>query len=105
MFRSSKNLKMSKRQDLSSIQKCKLLKSYNVLPKISLNDSAARLNVSYSTLNMIFKNHSNIERATMENESGSRKRNRTGKEEVVDKASKEWFLQVKKKMPIFMVHF
>ena len=42
---------MSKRQDLSSKQKCELLKSYDVLPKISLRDAAARLNVSHSTLN------------------------------------------------------
>ncbi|XP_025193423.1 tigger transposable element-derived protein 6-like [Melanaphis sacchari] len=33
----------------------------------------------------------------MDNESDSQKRKRAGKEEVVDKALKEWFLQVKKK--------
>ncbi|KAL4127580.1 hypothetical protein QTP88_011747 [Uroleucon formosanum] len=33
----------------------------------------------------------------MDNESDSRKRKRAGKEEVVDKALKEWFLQVRKK--------
>lgn len=33
----------------------------------------------------------------MENESGSLKRKRAGKEEFVDKALKEWFLQVRGK--------
>lgn len=88
---------MSKRQDLSVKQKCDLLKSYDVLPKISLRDAAARLNVSHCTLNRILKNRSNIERAIIDNESDSRKRKRSGKEEVVDKALKEWFLQVRKK--------
>lgn len=88
---------MSKRQDLSAKQKCDLLKSYDMLPKISLRDAAARLNVSHCTLNRILKNRSNIERAIMDNESDSRKRKRAGKEEVVDKALKEWFLQVRKK--------
>ncbi|XP_016659159.1 tigger transposable element-derived protein 6-like [Acyrthosiphon pisum] len=88
---------MSKRQDLSATHKCDLLKSYDMLPKISLRDAAARLNVSHYILNRILKNHSNIERAIMDNESDSRKRKRAGKEEVVDKALKEWFLQVRKK--------
>jgi hypothetical protein len=88
---------MSKRQDLSAKQKCDLLKSYDGIPKISLRDAAARLNVSNCTLNRILKNRSNIERAIMDNESDSRKRKRSGKEEVVDKALKEWFLQVRKK--------
>lgn len=66
---------------------------YDVLPKVSLRHVAARLNVSHSTLNRILKSRSNIERATMENESGSRKRKRAGKKEVVSKA----FLQVRKK--------
>ena len=70
---------------------------YDVLPKIGLRDAAARLNVSHSALNRILKDRSNIERATMENETSSRKRKRAWKEEVVDKALKEWFLQVRKK--------
>jgi len=51
----SKNLnrKMSKRQDLSAKQKCDLLKSYDVLPKNSLRDAAAHLNVSHCTLNIV----------------------------------------------------
>jgi len=88
---------VSKRQDLSAKQKCELLKSYDVLPKISLRDAAARLNVSHFTLNRILKNRSNIECATMHNESGNRKRKTPGKEEVVDKALKKWLLQVRKK--------
>jgi len=38
---------MSKRRDLSSGEKCELLKSYDVLPKISLRNAAVRLNVSH----------------------------------------------------------
>jgi len=60
-----------------------------VLPKISLRDVAARLNVSHCTLNRILKNRSNIECATMDNESGNRKRKTAGKEEVIDKALKK----------------
>jgi hypothetical protein len=45
---------MSKFQYLSSKQKCALLKSYNVIPKISLRDAAAHLNVSHRTLNTFF---------------------------------------------------
>lgn len=88
---------MSKFQDLSSKQKCELLKSHDVHPKICLRDATASLNNSHSTLNRILNGHSNIELATMENESGSQKRKRAAKEEVVDKALKEWFLKVRKK--------
>jgi len=79
--------------------------SYDGLPKISVRDAVARLNVSHSTLNRILKDCSNIERTIMENEIGSRKRKRARKEEVVDKVLKEWFLQVRKKMYVLMVNF
>lgn len=46
-----------------------------MLPKISLSD-VARLNVSHSTSNRNLKDSSKIERATSENESGSRKTKR-----------------------------
>lgn len=55
-----------------------------MLLKTSLRDAVIRLNVSHSTLSRILKDRSNIECATLEKGSDSRKRKRGNKEEVLE---------------------
>lgn len=62
-----------------------------MLPKISLRDIVARLNVSHSTSNRNLKDRSKIEHATLEKESGSRKTKRIEKEKVVDRIDEKGF--------------
>lgn len=85
------------RRDLTLSEKCNLLKSYDKLPKLSLRDAAAQLNISHSSLNKILKDRLNIERAPLENESVDRRRKRGGKDELVEIALKEWFTKVRER--------
>jgi len=72
-----------KRSPLSYNDKKELLASYDRLPKMSKNEAAKMLKVPSTTLCKILKNREEIECSTVQ---GTRKRMRTGKDEMVEKA-------------------
>ena len=86
--------KISKLRYLNLSEKADVLCAYDKLPKVSLRKAAMQLNVSHCTLSRLLKDRSNVERAPLENEDLTRRRQRTGKEELVEVVLKEWFLKV-----------
>lgn len=92
---------MSKRNDLSVQDKIKLLKRYDELPKTSQREAAIKLDVSQPFLCKLLKNRYDIEVSSTQNEQRGRKRKRSGQNNDVDQALKEWFFMAREKnLPI-----
>jgi len=83
---------MHKRRDTTSDEKKALLLAYDALPKLWQRDAAARLGISQSALVSLLKNREDI----MSRE-GDRKRARTGKDPLVEKAVVTWIKTVRDK--------
>lgn len=88
---------MSKRRDLTVAEKLKILREYDELPKVSQRSAAIQLKVSQPLLCKLLKSRNEIECISASNGNVDRKRKRTGKDEEVEEALKEWFLKVRKK--------
>jgi hypothetical protein len=90
--------KMSKRRrDFSTGEKLKILKEYDCLPRTSLRAAAVKLEISHVTLGRILQDRSTLECLSMDNINDNRKRQRSGKDECVEMALKDWFLKVREK--------
>ncbi|CAB0039343.1 unnamed protein product [Trichogramma brassicae] len=67
-----------------------VLKQYDLLEKCTQRQAAAKLGVSQSLLNKLLKTRHEIESA----ENKHRKRNRSGKDEDLEKVLKKWYVEV-----------
>jgi len=87
------------RRDLSLKEKCDVLKKYDELGSTNLSQAAAalKLGISQSLLCRLLKNRNDIETSAVNNDSGTRKRKRCGKDDDVESALKKWFVSVRHK--------
>lgn len=82
---------MNTRRDLSVSDKLKILKIYDLFAKIDRCEVASKLEISQVALSRLLRNRSEIECATIQNESQNRKRIRGDKEDDVENALKQLF--------------
>ena len=82
--------KFSKRRHPNALEKYDLLCAYDKIPKLSSRYAGNQLNVSHTAylLSRILKDRANMERLSLKNVCLTRKRRRTGKEELAEVALK-----------------
>lgn len=88
---------MAKRRDFTTREKADLLKCYDTLPPMSVRQAARELKISHPCLAKLLKNRTDIELGAILNDNQTRRRRRKGKEEDVEKALKQWVLEVQEK--------
>lgn len=85
----------NKRRNLTILEKIKILRKYDALPKMSQTMALIKLEITQPCLSKLLKTRKILEAVSIKNEACTRKRKRAEKDDDVESALLQWFIQVR----------